>query len=382
MCVLSLVLTTAIITPLIRYLCDPSKQFQPFRRNTIQHSKPNSELKILVCIHKAENVPTIFNLLEISHATLESPIAVISLVLVELIGRYTPVLISNDHYKSPHNQTSTATRIANALRQYEQNNQGCTTVQSFTSISLFETMHDDIFRVATDTRVTIVIMPYHRQWAIDGDVDSSNASIRRLNKTVLDKAPCSVGILIDRGILRGSANVKANKSKLNVAIIFVSGPDDEEALAYGARMAKNDNVILTVIQYVLFGSENCLERKRNSDLIHHYKQANMRNERFLFLEEVVKDGVGLSQCIGKIDNFFDLILVGRYHRQSPLFEGLEAWSECPELGVVGDMLASPDFKTTASVLVVQQQKIRSTTKKKPSNLVVPLHTVKEGGSLI
>lgn len=35
--------------------------------------------------------------------------------------------------------------------------------------------------------------------------------------------------------------------------------------------------------------------------------------------------------------------------------GLGTWSECPELGVVGDMLASPDFGITTSVLVMQQQ---------------------------
>ena len=29
------------------------------------------------------------------------------------------------------------------------------------------------------------------------------------------------------------------------------------------------------------------------------------------------------------------------------------WIECPELGPIGDLLASKDFQTTASVLVVQ-----------------------------
>ena len=39
---------------------------------------------------------------------------------------------------------------------------------------------------------------------------------------------------------------------------------------------------------------------------------------------------------------------------SPLTAGLTDWSECPELGAIGDMLASSDFAATVSVLVLQQ----------------------------
>ncbi|KAF2296341.1 hypothetical protein GH714_037451 [Hevea brasiliensis] len=159
------------------------------------------------------------------------------------------------------NKTSTAARIANALRQYEQNNQGCTNVHSFTSVSLFQTMHDVILRVAIDRRATIVIMPFHKQWAIDGGIESSNASILRLNKRVLEKAHCSVGVLVDRGILKGSANVMTSQSKFNVAIIYLSSPDDAKALEYAARMAKHEQVILTVIRFLLFGKENSVERQ-------------------------------------------------------------------------------------------------------------------------
>lgn len=63
-----------------------------------------------------------------------------------------------------------------------------------------------------------------------------------------------------------------------------------------------------------------------------------------------------------MDNY-DLIIVGRSHPNSPLLLGLHEWSECPELGVIGDLLSSPDGETTASVLVIQQQKMNVTTNK-------------------
>ncbi|XP_050209938.1 cation/H(+) antiporter 15-like [Mercurialis annua] len=369
MCIISVVATTAIVTPLIRYIYDPTINSQPVKRNTLQHSKHDTELRMLVCIHNPENVPTIINLLEVSNATEDSPIAAIALVLVELAGRSVPILISNDT-KSTRNETATVIATSHALKMYEQKNEGYTTVQSYTSISSYSTMHLDIFRTAIERRASILIMPFHKQWAIDGNVETISPSIRRMNCKVLEKAPCSIGILVDRGILKGTSNIPTIITKFNVVVIFLGGPDDAESLAYGARMARHESVKLTVIRFLLFGSENSIERKRDSELMFQYKQMNMGNERFLYVEEVVRDGVGLSQCIRKIVNLFDLILVGRYHQDSPLFLGLEDWSECPELGLIGDMLASPDFKMTASVLVIQQQRIRA-SKRESRALVVP-----------
>lgn len=58
-----------------------------------------------------------------------------------------------------------------------------------------------------------------------------------------------------------------------------------------------------------------------------------------------------------VDGIQDMYVVGRGHgKESPLTAGLTDWSECPELGPIGDLLASPDFGTTASVLVLQQGK--------------------------
>jgi hypothetical protein len=112
---------------------------------------------MLVCIHNRENVPAIINLLEISHATEESPIAVIGLVLVKIEGRAAPILIENSRKGVPETESSSTTSILNALRNYEQNHRNSSTVQSFTSITHFETMHDDICRLAMNKRATIAV---------------------------------------------------------------------------------------------------------------------------------------------------------------------------------------------------------------------------------
>ncbi|XP_057475926.1 cation/H(+) antiporter 15-like [Actinidia eriantha] len=357
--VISVVAVTAIITPLIRSLYDPSTQQFPIKRRTIQQAKPGAELRVLVCIHNQENVPTIVNLLEASCATEEGPVAVIAVLLVELVGRAAPMLIAHQpHYTAePNASASRSGHIINALRQYELYNEGCVTVRSFSAISQLETIHEDICRVAFDQNATIVIIPFHKYWAIDGSIGSVNRAIQNMNSKVLDRIPCSVGILIDRGILNGSMSIINSQSEYRVAVLYIGGPDDAESLSYGARMVNHNNVTLTVIRFLLFGSDNARERKLDTDLINAVRHANAGNEAFSYQEEVVRDGVGLATCIRALENCFDLILVGRQHQASTLLQGLGEWIECPELGVMGDFLASSDFGSAASVLVVQQQRV-------------------------
>ncbi|KAF5947792.1 hypothetical protein HYC85_013749 [Camellia sinensis] len=385
--VISVIVVTGITTPLIRFLYDPSRHQLPIKRKNIQQAKRDAELRILVCIHNQDNVPSIVNLLEASNATEESPIVVTALLLVELAGRSTPMLIA--HQRKPIHETNTSSsrsgRTINAFHHYELYNEGRVTVQTFSAISHFETMHEDIFRMALNQNVTIVIVPFHKIWAIDGSIGSTNRAIQNMNIKVLNKAPCSVGILIDRGILNGSSYIFHDHSAYRVAVIYIGGPDDIESLSYGARMANHENVTLTIFRILLFGSDSARERKLDNDLINQVRRANAGNECFSYQEEVVRDGVGLAACIRRLEDCFDLIIVGRHHQESALLQGLGAWSECPELGVIGDMLASPDFGMATSVLVVQQQRVLGgkvmTRATKPSvrDVIVPGRPSHGGG---
>nr|KYP44945.1 K(+)/H(+) antiporter 13 [Cajanus cajan] len=356
--VISILVVNAILAPLIKYIYDPSEQYQTGRRCTIQHNKRDSELRLMVCIHNNDNLPTILNLLEASYASRENTVTVTALVLVELHGRARPILVANQPYDDLRSGSCNANHIDNALRQYARQNEGYVSVQSFTSISTFDTMYDDICRISLDSGANILIIPFHKRWEIDGTVEVSHRSIRTVNIKVLEMAPCSVGILVDRGTLSASPSLLMARAAYYVAVLFVGGADDAETLAYGTRMARHESVFVTVVRFLLFGEENSKDRKRDSDLIDEYRYYNAGNRRFEILDEVVKDGIEMSSCIRRLVDYFDLVMVGREHPDSVLFQGHDHWSECPELGVVGDMLASPDFATKASVLIVQQQRIR------------------------
>ncbi|KAF5194867.1 Cation/H(+) antiporter [Thalictrum thalictroides] len=264
--VFAVVMLTAFISPLMRILYYPSKRFVSSKKNNIQHAKHDAELGILVCVHKQEHVHSLINILEISHPTTETPIAVVLLQLVELLGRAAPVLVAH-HPDHNYMCGNTRTRnIVNAFKQYEMQNQGLTCVQAFTGIAHFATMDDDICHLAIDKRVNFVITPFHKELAINGKMSSENRSMRKMNCNILEKAPCSVGIFIDRKVLHGSVSVLKSQTLYLVAVLYMGGNDDGETLAYGARMAEHPQVNLTVIRFLQFGCDSARERKLDNDV--------------------------------------------------------------------------------------------------------------------
>ncbi|KAK9289681.1 hypothetical protein L1049_007839 [Liquidambar formosana] len=193
--VIMAMLNTATFTPLVGALYDPSKRYVAYKRRTIQHSRRNAELRILACIHQPDDVPTIINILETSNPTRQSPIGVYVLDMVKLqSGHATSQLINHRYDKSPTRITSRISHIIKAFRRYELHNQGIVTIQCFTTISPYATMHDDICALALEKSTSLVIIPFRVSFSM---------SMRTMNKNVLENAPCSVGILIDRRMATG-----------------------------------------------------------------------------------------------------------------------------------------------------------------------------------
>ncbi|KAK9156299.1 hypothetical protein Sjap_003779 [Stephania japonica] len=354
--VLTVLLMASIVTPLVKALYDPSKRYLYSKISNIQNNKRDAPLRVLACVHNPENVPTIVNLLEVSYATRESPVIVVALELIELIGRQVALLVAHQARHTDNSASPSTEQIINAFRQYELHNNGLVNVLAYTAMAHMETMHEDVCNLALEKRVNIVIAPFHRQWTIDGKVGSENRAIRTMNITIFEKAPCSVGILVDRNVQQRSMSLLAGHSTYRIGVIFTGGLDDGEVLAYGARMARHHRVHLTIIRYLAFGCDNARERKVDNDTMDEFRRQNADNGQIRYKEEVVKNGEGLAEQMKGLGDNYDYLIVGRHQRkESQLFYGLdEQWSECPELGIIGDMLASPDYEGTCSILVVRQ----------------------------
>ncbi|KAJ8540539.1 hypothetical protein K7X08_034006 [Anisodus acutangulus] len=89
---------------------------------------------------------------------------------------------------------------------YERNNYGAVTIQAYTTISPRNLMHEDICTLALDVLASVEVEDH---------------ILRTLNSSVLDRVPCSVGILIDRGQLRRSNSVHSSENVYYVAILFL-----------------------------------------------------------------------------------------------------------------------------------------------------------------
>ncbi|KAK7846730.1 cation/h(+) antiporter 14 [Quercus suber] len=346
--------TLRLATIFIRHLYDPSTRYMANTRRTITNSAQNSGLRMLVCIHSEENVSSFTNLIEVSNPTKENPIFVCVLQLVEITGQAASVLVKLDKQNNLlASNLDYSEQISNAFDHYENYSEGSVKIQNFKAIAPCASMHDDICTLAVDKKTSIIIVPFHKTWAIDGTTEENIPFLRTINKNVLNKAPCSIGVLVDRGEIGGNSSILTGNSSYLIAMIFIGGADDREALAYSIRMAGHPNVNLTVVQLIASGYnasnyQNNLDKEAMDEL---WASIN-GNQKIKHEEETVKDGADTTHVIQKMANSFDLVIVGRYHEpHSPVTLGLTEWSECPELGVLGDMLASSSFRF--SVLVVQ-----------------------------
>ncbi|XP_008799868.1 cation/H(+) antiporter 15 [Phoenix dactylifera] len=359
----SVMCITAVNMPLIRLLYNPSVRYVSRKRRTIQHAKPNHELRLLACIHNQDQVAGVLDLLESSHATQDSPISLTVLHVSELVGQAASVLRPHkrSHRSSAH--PSTSDHIVNAFRYFEQqqSSPGAVSVHPFVAISPYATMYNDVCSLALDRKVNVILLPFHKQ--SDGASETANHAFRSLNRSVLDFAPCSVAILVDHSLPAGTTCARTNCLLQRVAVYFLGGPDDREALAYASRMAANDSIYLAVIRIVLSAnntpSEPDEEAMQDERMIEEFRDRHGDAERVTYMEKAVEDGEGTAAVVRDMSNKYDLLIVGRRKglESSPLTSGLSEWSECPELGIIGDMLAVAHFERKVSIMVVQQQQL-------------------------
>ncbi|KAJ6976018.1 hypothetical protein NC653_031751 [Populus alba x Populus x berolinensis] len=356
MMVINMLFVSGTFTPVIKFLYDPSRHYKASNKRTIHHTCLNMEFRVLAGIYHQDSTPSMIRLLEISNPTAKTPMCCYIVHLVQLVGSLSPLFMYHEPGATAKLPTKDCGRIINAFRLYEQESNGNVIVNLFTSISPFASIHEEVCRLAVEKRTSVVIVPFHMQWRLHGIEDITEA--RAVNRHILAKAPCSVGILVDRDTLSASKHHFVYK----IGIIFVHGRDDREALAYGLRMAKHAKVSLTVIHLIdpAEGAVQSLDMDLDDDIITEFKAACAGKNRHSYITEFVKDSVELITVIRSVQNSYDLILVGRHHRSfSPIFVGLTEWNEFPELGFLGDVLASSDSQCQVSVLVVQQQVYRA-----------------------
>ncbi|KAI5387897.1 hypothetical protein KIW84_073841 [Lathyrus oleraceus] len=189
-------------------------------------------------------------------------------------------------------------------------------------VSSYTTIHEDIYNVAEEKRASLILLPFHKEYStIEDAPEITHNEHCEINKNVLQQAPFSVGIFVDRGL--GSLL----ETKILIIMIFIGRPDDREALSIAWRMAGHLGTQLHVMRI------NLLEKEVHS---------NTSEEIPTLLNDIDKPG-------------YDLYIVGQGSgKNSVIFLRLLEWCDHPELGVIGDILASTSFGTQSSALICKR----------------------------
>ncbi|XP_065850896.1 cation/H(+) antiporter 10-like [Euphorbia lathyris] len=357
-----LLFSSSVTSIAVKHLYDPSRKYANYRKRNIYYTQNHQALKILACVYKTDDIDNIIDLLNASNPTKENPVQVDVLHLIQLVGRATPVFISHQLQTRVISNKSYSEIIINTFTEYQNMNLQSVFVYIFTAISPLKLMHEDICTLALSKQTAMILLPFHRKWTLDGSIELEDDSKRTLNCSVLDKAPCSVGILIDYN--NDHRNI-TSKVTINVCVLFIGGCDDREALTLAKRMRDSSSVNLTVLRLVAVNEVSRLDwdEMLDSEVLKDFKLTSMKKGEdeeggeVRYIEEMVSDGGQTVKIIQAIGSRYELVIVGRRHNlESRQISGLVEWSEYPELGVLGDLLvASGDSHLKGLVLVVQQQ---------------------------
>jgi hypothetical protein len=378
-CVLMALFTTFITTPIVMAVYKPARRGAPYKHKTVQRKDQDSELRVLACFHSTRNIPTLINLVESSRGTRKrGRLCIYAMHLMELSERSSAITMvhkaRNNGMPFWNKKQNDEDQMVIAFQTYGKLNS--VNVRPMTAISALSNIHEDICTSAHQKRAAIILLPFHKHQRIDGTMESLGHSFHVINELVLSHAPCSVGILVDRG-LGGTSQVQASEVSFKVVVIFFGGRDDHEALAYGMRMAEHPGILLHVVKFISppgmtlsFGAklvgvaqdksktvviddiEGSHDGSKNHDeqLWSEFHSAKSMNEESIKYEErMVESKNDIETALMELSKS-NLILVGRMPPVAPLVSN----SDSAELGPIGSYMASSSFSTSASILVIQQ----------------------------
>lgn len=378
----AVLLMTVAVSPVINGAYKPRKRFEQNKLKTIQKLRVDAELRVLACVHNARQATGMISLIESFNATRISPIHVFALYLVELTGRAAAVVAAHMEKPSSCNNTSlpgvqnltkSQLELENVANTFEALGEAydAIRVQTLNVVSAYSTIHEDIYNSASEKRTSLIILPFHKQLSSEGALETTSAVYKDINQNVMQSAPCSVGIFVDRDL--GSLP----KTNFSVVMLFVGGPDDREALAVAWRISGHPGIQLTVVRMHLFDEaaevdttnhneaqgilsavvDSEKQKELDDEYVNLFRLTAVNNDDSISYSEVdVHTGEDIPAALNEVDKFrCDLYIVGQGNcRNSRVFSNLLEWCDCSELGVIGDILASNNFGSRSSVLVVQQ----------------------------
>ncbi|XP_054792148.1 cation/H(+) antiporter 2-like [Prosopis cineraria] len=378
----AIVLNTIISGIIVASLTRADDKMFANQHTTLESQQVEHELRILACVYDPRQVSAVLALVLAINGSRTSPATVYSMHLIELVKK----IKSNMLYHQKENAElsddddyggNDVVEINEAIDNFT--TQTKILIHQRKAVSSFPSLYEDVCNDAEDLHVTIILLPFHKHQRIDGKLESGKEGIRTTNQKVLRHAPCSVGVIVERGLSRvpSFSQLTASEGIQNVVTLFFGGSDDREAIAWSIRIAQHSKINLTIIRFLLASmprSETSSEESEDQEILMSLSGQETVNEidntfmvdfynRYVasgqigYVEKFVSNGAQTVQVFKEIGDMYSLFIVGKGGRgHCSLTIGMSDWEECPELGIVGDVLASSELAIHGSVLVVQQHR--------------------------
>lgn len=250
----AVVVNTLIWGPLIAFTVRRESDILGYKHIHFESQCPESELKLLACVHSPRPVATMIGLIATCKGSDNVAITPYLMHLIELPEKSkTKILLY--HQKEEEELSDDENYGGNDVVEINEAvdifcGETGVMIHQAKVVAPYATMYGDVCEFAEDVRASIIILPFHKHQRIDGKLESGKEGIRITNQKVLLHAKCTVAILIDRGLTAGSMHTSGTGSLQHIAMLFFGGQDDREALGLSKRLGMHHHINLTVIRFL------------------------------------------------------------------------------------------------------------------------------------
>ncbi|KAL8246859.1 hypothetical protein R6Q59_008075 [Mikania micrantha] len=377
----AVVISSLISASLINFLVRRESDTIGTKHIRMEYHSPDKELKLLTCVHSHHPVNCMVKLIVSLRGSDNVPISPYLMHLIELpekIIKSSSFYEQEDEFSDYEDDGSNdAVEINESVDMFTEETKMM--IHQVKTVAPFSTMYQDVCDFADDIRASFIVLPFHKHQRIDGKFENDKDGIRTTNQKVLRNAPCSVAILVDRGHTTTGTQAAGSESLQQIAILFFSGPDDREALGFSKRLSTHHHSSVTVIRFLPASAKDPNEEinvsqkeddvivsiqdketqvdEADSSALANFYHRYVTSGKVRFVEKYVENGAQTGMLLRDMAETYSMFVVGKGGRGDCLLTtGISDWEECPELGVVGDFLASSEFDISGSVLVVQQHR--------------------------
>ncbi|KAJ0969141.1 hypothetical protein J5N97_022018 [Dioscorea zingiberensis] len=349
----------------------------------VQWHNAEEELRLIVGLHGPRNVPLAVGVVEAVRVGANS-VAMYTMDMIQMTERAAAMLV---HGQGPEEVTvldeqimEMREHINSGLEAYKQqlDDKESLNIRRLLAIASFDDMHHDICHAAEDVNSVLILLPYHRQQMVGGGMSEGKSGFKNVNRKVLQNAPCSVGILVDRD--QDREKLASSMVLQNIVVVFIGGKDDREALALAGFIVQHPGINLMVARFLVdpaasdkakrtgqhaftFDADDDAEARADEQYFSAFHERHSANKNLVCMDVHVSNGADTVAALRSLAERNELFIVGRAElRWSLVTAGMSDWVEHADLGPVGDVLAASDFSTSASVLVIQQHDNRKDMK--------------------